>query len=898
MLCRNSLIRLGILQLWSTWFAPAFAQQTFFPSAVPLAVRTPTFNCWLDTNNGSNPMTNWPTFWNDLHILGWAGYIKVDGLTYHWLGDPVPGNASTWVATQVTPTRTILTVQAGPMQLNVTFLSPIEPNDWALQSFPFSYVYLDGKATDGKTHSIQLYSDISGEWVTNDFGTGIQWSTSQTSNTVYHQVGSTTPTSVFTDVAEDSVAYHAISRTQPNLISVVGTDQQLRTQFAAPGAGFTLSSDLAGQIGNVRGGDGKFPVLAHAMNLGTTDTISSVAWAVGVIRDPITTFAGTQRRAYYWSQHAVIGDAIDAFMADFPAAVTRAIALDQKILQDASAVSQNYADLISLGTRQAMAGLEITLSTSSDGTFNFSDVKAFMKDVGNSGRVNPTEAIYAALPAFMYLNASITGALLEPLLEYQSSSAYTNSYAAPDLGTAYPAVPGNPNNNAVYGIENSGNMLILVLAHARSSGDGSLIGKYYNLLKSWGDYLSTNALIPAQQTSADARDTGLAQTHGNVTNLALKGIIAVQAMSEISQLMGQTADAQKYATTAKNSMQSWVGLTTLPSGQLRWTYGDTTYGLMYNLLADKLLQLNLVPSSVYSGESTTLTKIAAQETFGFPLSNDSNSNARSDWTSFSAAAAPDTATRNLLISSVRKYASSNLTKGTFPTLYNAQNGAGPGAGGSSERFCKPGTRSDVLCSGIEVVTNKTVVVPPPATSAAPSGSSGGGSKKKKSNAGAIAGGIIGGLAALFLGAGIVIFMRRRGRRRDLNDGLEAPRPYQASPNMAGLFGGSSVIATSPSSDSPAVPPSQAPDAHTFPLAHKTALAGGSRNVAIPMSPASSHPSSSQPPSSHQPPSSAAGSSVSRRTDEDLRTEMRRLRQEVEELRATQGVPQEAPPGYQ
>jgi hypothetical protein len=72
-------------------------------------------------------------------------------------------------------------------------------------------------------------------------------------------------------------------------------------------------------------------------------------------------------------------------MADFPAAVKRAIELDQKILQDASAVSQDYADLISLGTRQAMAGLEITLSTSPDGSFNFSDVKAFMKDVGNSG---------------------------------------------------------------------------------------------------------------------------------------------------------------------------------------------------------------------------------------------------------------------------------------------------------------------------------------------------------------------------------------------------------------------------------------------------------------------------------------------------------------------------------
>ncbi|KAJ7347212.1 hypothetical protein DFH08DRAFT_1001911 [Mycena albidolilacea] len=668
MFCRHTLISLGILQLSSNWIAPALAQQTFFPSAVPLAVRTPTFNCWLDTRNETSPMETWPRFWNDQHILGWTGYIKVDGMTYHWLGQPIPGNGSIWLATAVTPTRTILTVQAGPMRLNVTFLSPIEPGDWARQSFPFSYVYLDGETTDGKPHSIQLYSDISGEWVTNDTGTGIQWSKSQTGNAVFHQVESTTPTSTFKDIAEDATVYYAISSAQPNLVSVVGTDRALRPAFTAAGAGLKLPPDSAVNVGTVSGSDG-YPVLAHALNLGTTDTITTVAWAVGVVRDPILKFAGVPRRAYYFSQHGTVGDAIDAFMADFPAARERAIALDQKILQDAAAVSPEYADLVSLATRQAMAGMEITLSTLPDGSFNMSDVKAFMKDVGNSQRVNPTEAIYAALPASMYLDANITGALLEPLLEYQSSSSYGNSYAAPDLGTPFPSVPGNPDNNTVYGVENSGSMLILVLAHAKSSGDGSLIGKYYDLLKQWGDYLTSNALIPGQQNPADARDTGLAQNHGNITNLALKGLIAIQAMAEISQIMGQTADAQKYQTSAKTRMESWVHLTSA-SGQLHWTYGDSTFGLMYNFLADKLLKLNVVPASIYTAESTTLSNNPAQQDFGIALSSDNSLNTRSDWTLFSAAAATDKQTRDLLISGVHKYASSNLTSGTFPTLYN------------------------------------------------------------------------------------------------------------------------------------------------------------------------------------------------------------------------------------
>ncbi|KAJ7911892.1 hypothetical protein B0H13DRAFT_1614136 [Mycena leptocephala] len=849
MLCRHTHILLTLLQLWSSRLAPLVRaqQQTFFPAAVPLAVRTPTFNCWLDMHNGTAPMAAWPKFWNGQHTLGWAGYIKVDGAVFHWLGDLGP-NASTWLATQVTPTRTIFTVKAGPMELNVTFLSPVEPSNWVRQSFPFSYVYIDGKATDGQPHSIQLYSDISAEWVSNSLETGIRWNTSQTAHTMYHQVNSTAPTSVFNDVAEDSVAYYAMS-------------SRLREQFAAPGAGFTLTSNLTGQAGNVQARNGSFPAFAHAVNLGTTDTISTVAWAVGVIRDPIVTFEGVQRKAYYWSQYATIGDAIDDFMVDFPAARTRAIAFDHKILQDAAAVSQDYVDLVSLGTRQAMAGIEITLTTLPDGSFNLSDVKAFMKDVGNSGRVNPTEAIYAALPAFMYLNASITGALLEPLLAYQSSTSYKNSYAAPDLGLQAEGVT----CCIVILPTLLGNMLILVLAHARSTGDGSLIGRYYNLLKQWADYLGTNALIPGSQYHA--RDTSLAQTQGNFTNLALKGIIAIQAMSEISQIMGQTADAQKYGTSAKSCIQSWTNMTSV-SGRLRWTYGGTTSGLMYNLLADKLLQLNFVPSSV---RVNTLPHLSGATyivpTFGFPLSDDSNSNARSDWTLFSAAASPDIITRNLLISTVRKYASSNFTGGTFPTVYNVQTGLGPGAGVSPNGFASPaqGAMFSVLALN---VTHKTVVVPSPAVSS--SSSSGGGASR-----GAIVGAIVGGLAVLLLVSGVAIFLRRRNKRRDVK--LEAPRPYQEDPpNMAPPVG--ELL-----SDSPLVSPSRATGAYISSLVSpKARLMSSGRRAPAPVSPPSPQP--------------GRGSSLSRAT-EDLRSEMGRLRQEVEQLRAAQDVPQDAPPGY-
>jgi len=82
------------------------------------------------------------------------------------------------------------------------------------------------------------------------------------------------------------------------------------------------------------------------------------------------------------------------------------------------------------------------------------DLRVFMKDVGTSRcvqnplllaifrcnlipchrRVNPVEVIYASFPAFLYLNATLAGRLLEPLLEFQSSALYSQVYAASDLG--------------------------------------------------------------------------------------------------------------------------------------------------------------------------------------------------------------------------------------------------------------------------------------------------------------------------------------------------------------------------------------------------------------------------------------------------------------------------------
>lgn len=77
-----------------------------------------------------------------------------------------------------------------------------------------------------------------------------------------------------------------------------------------------------------------------------------------------------------------------------------------------------------------------------------------------SRRVNPLGTLYASLPALLYLNPSLVGTLLDPLLEAQALSSYTHAYAAPDLGSEYPKAFRNDTDTAALGVDSEFNELL------------------------------------------------------------------------------------------------------------------------------------------------------------------------------------------------------------------------------------------------------------------------------------------------------------------------------------------------------------------------------------------------------------------------------------------------------
>ncbi|KAF5343348.1 hypothetical protein D9758_014189 [Tetrapyrgos nigripes] len=755
--------------------------QNFTPPSYPLAVRSPYLHAWIATDfnatDGNSTLTHdSPRVWDFNQALGWCGIVRVDNDPWQWLG-PIASDSAVRSAiiqsSVITPTKVIFTMLAGPVTLNVSFFTPIEVEDLALQSLPFIYLSLDIQASDGQDHEIQVYSDISAEWVSGDRNTSIvQWNTTFTSSSMFHRafLQNQQPMNETNNQAQDATVYYSMQLGQ-SLTWKTGDVDSVRPLFVEQG-----SLDNNGDTG-FRVINDRLPVFAIAADLGKIQSTSQpVVWSLGVVRDPMVQYIlpsekQESRRPYFFSDPRFssqkIEDVIDFFMQDYQPGLQRSNDLDARILQDAAAVSvgneQEYLSLVSLSTRQVLAGFDITTGPNGD-------IKAFTKNTGISGVANNVPTLWASLPTFLYLNATWAKYLLDSSLQYQHSIIYGKNYAAPDIG-GYPNVQGNNDDKGAFvGIEDTGLMLILTLTYAKSVGDTDFLVEYYDTLKSWAEYLRPNTLPPHDQQSSDLIGT----TTDDYSILAIKGIIGIGAMSQISAAVGKINDEEVYSSTATSLAQQWQDLA-VASDHITLEYNNAqSFALLYDLYADLLLETGLVNNSVYDIQTRFCqdqlnNAIAGGANFGIPLSSSSHSQARSSWSMLTAATMSNNDTRNAMVHAVYNRASFNQSGNrNFPFIYDIKTG-GPAGGANAQQgamFSLLALRKGM--KGFSTPTNGTNSDP----NGQPAESS-----KSKPNGGLIAGAVIGSLAGILLILALVALIRRRRQQQRASRRLLVAHSY-------------------------------------------------------------------------------------------------------------------------
>ncbi len=681
----------------SSLYQAAPALSPIRPPAVPLIVRSPYVSTWQTSTVAPG---TWSTFWNG-NIKAITGIARIDGASYIFFG--APGNTGTSLymtqtQLEITPTQSRYVFQAAGVTLYLHFLSPVEATDLQRLSMPFGAIFAQAQTNDGQTHSVQLYFDISGEWAHGTSSTLIDWEMQQVShsggNLATFTVTPDSPT-VLAETNDYPSWGQAVwaTNSQSNLTYQSGEDITLRSQFVSEGTlNNTMDSNMPRAINNA------WPVFAFNFTLGTISGTPSapIVLALGHVRQPAVSYQGGQIAPLwqaYWSSWQQM---LAFFYDDATAALTRANTLDASITSVAVAAGGfHYAALCALATRQAMAGTELVNTTTTPWLF--------LKEISSDGNVSTVDVVYPSFPILYYLNPALLELILAPILYYVESGLWPETYCVHDLGSSYPNANGhNDGGGENMPVEETSNMLIMAAAYiqqASTSAAASYSKAHYTIFKQWANYLNApnggspsraNALDPLLQNQTDDFTGSIAHS----TNLALKGILAIGAMSIIALAAGNSADQQFYASTVASLTSQWASLGQDPSQahlDIAYTESDTasgtgagTYSLKYNAFPDKLLGLFLVPTSVLQEEANWY---AAQENqYGIPLDS-RHTYTKSDWELWTAASTDVATLRQFFVDALYSFyhTSSSRVPATdwYDTIADTQNGfqARPVVGG-------------------------------------------------------------------------------------------------------------------------------------------------------------------------------------------------------------------------
>ena len=567
---------------------------------------------------------------------------------------------------------------------------------------PLSDIVTTAQSSDGATHSVSLYFDISAEWTNghesalvswapetiplNSDGTSAPgdlaaWTAQPTAPQVFTQTGN------FADWGTSLWATKQVA----GLTEQSGQDTVVRSLFASTG----MLAD-SNDTNQPRAINNNYPVFAFAKNLGTVGATTTPPFTLllGRERDPAINYLGNPVRSL-WTPYFPSYEAMLAFAyADRTAALKRANALDSKLNAAATAVGgSNYAALTALTLRQAFAATELTNT--------ISNPYLFLEEISSSDNVSTVDVLYPASPVFLYMNPELLRCLIEPVIDYASSGQWPALYSPHDLGATYPNATGhNDGGGENMPVEETANMLIMAdayMQHVSAAEAATYANAHYALFRQWANYLNT---VPAGVTYSNAVDPqfqnqtdDFAGLIAHSVNLGLKGIEGLDAFSQIARMAGQPRDASTYLNAAEQGISVWEQLSQNAAGtHLLHTYreaanayspstlteADSDWSDDYNAYPNTLLRLNLIPPSILAEQAAFYKtvilplglELQPEQILQFGSGTVYDYIAKADWELWTAPSFNDPTLSADLVTAVYNYANTTTAGRPFPDLYD------------------------------------------------------------------------------------------------------------------------------------------------------------------------------------------------------------------------------------
>ena len=296
-------------------------------------------------------------------------------------------------------------------------------------------------------------------------------------------------------------------------------------------------------------------------------------------------------------------------------------AFDSTMMAEAVAVGgQKYAELCALAYRQAIAAHKLV--TDAEGNLLF-----FSKECYSNGSIGTVDVTYPSAPLFLRYNPELLKGMMNPIFRFSESGLWKKPFPAHDMGT-YPIANGQTYDGDMP-VEESGNMLVLTTAIAVVEGKADYAAKHWEVLTTWADYLLKEGLDPANQLCTD----DFAGHFAHNTNLSIKAIMGIAGYGRLAQMLGKEEIAQQYTEAARSMAEKWVKMAA-DGDHYRLTFDKPgTWSQKYNLVWDRLLDLNIFPAEVAATEMAYYKTI--QNRYGLPLDNREDYT-KNDWILWSA----------------------------------------------------------------------------------------------------------------------------------------------------------------------------------------------------------------------------------------------------------------------
>ncbi|WP_221469227.1 glutaminase domain-containing protein [Cohnella nanjingensis] len=569
--------------------------------AVPLITVDPYFSIWsMGDKLNESDTKHWT---EQPHRM--IGTVTVDGKDYLFMGVKPDSPKMEQIGLDIQALATKYRFACEEIQLTVTFLTPLLMDDLKLMSRPVSYIHAEVRSNDGKKRDVTIRITVDDE--------------------ICQNLKYEFPTE-YADLSQPGFACGRVGSKIQRPLTQAGDDLRINWGYVY------LASNHERAAVSASAGTNEYGTVNHTLALSIAlDTEQNAEGLVTVAYDDIQSieYFHEPLNAYWKKDGQTIEEAIKQALGEYGSLSEKCERFSSELFREAAeAGNENYAELVSLAYRQAIAAHKLCVDPNGNALF-------ISKENFSNGCAATVDVTYPSIPQFLIYNPELAKGMLRPIFKYASTEVWHFDFAPHDAGT-YPLLNGQVYSHGTcptwqMPVEECGNMLICTAAVALAENDVSFARENWSHLEKWCDYLIRNGVDPNNQLCTDDFAGHLAHN----CNLSIKAIMGIASFSILNRLAGEEEKAETLMKIAGSMAEQWLSMAANEDGTYRLAFDRPgSFSMKYNAVWDSIFGLDLFPPDTFKAETKAYIEKHSGP-YGLMLDN-RNTYTKSDWLVWSA----------------------------------------------------------------------------------------------------------------------------------------------------------------------------------------------------------------------------------------------------------------------